>query len=180
MSLPKAGARRQRMTGCTSHDARNIQQTRSPHLQAARAPTWTAAVIASSYWLAGRAVHRALTAQPQIEIELGPPRWVRSLAERCVRDAIASLDGEPWSDVRLISLMVASNAVRRIGSHEHWEPMLRALACARLPDRVCAAARAFSQSRWSCISILAAEIQFERVVPVSRVLEICGGIRLAA
>jgi hypothetical protein len=120
-------------------------------------------MIAGAHWLAGRACHRALTAQPQIEIELGPPKWVRSSAERSVRDAIASLDGEPWSDVRLISLMVAANAVHRIGSHEQWEPMLRALTSARWPDRVSAAARAFSQSRWSCISILAAEIQFERV-----------------
>jgi hypothetical protein len=137
-------------------------------------------MIPSAYWLAGRAAHRALTSQPQIEIELGTPKQVRSLAERCVRDAVAALDTpQQWSDVRVINLLVAAEAVRRSGIHERWAPMLTALTGTPWPNRVFAAARAFSQGRWSSISILAAEIQFERHVPVSRIFDICG-VALAA
>ncbi len=56
-------------------------------------------MIPSAYFLSGRAVHRALTSQPLIEIELGSSSQVRSLAERSIRDAIASLDTpQQWDE----------------------------------------------------------------------------------
>ncbi len=137
-------------------------------------------MIASAYWLAGRAVHRAFTGQPQVELELSTPKHVLSLAGHSIRDAIEARDTvQPCDDLRIINLLVAAEAARRSGYHERWVPMLCAFAGTPWNDRLPATARTFAAHRWSSISILAAELMFERRASVSRVLDICG-VKLAA
>jgi hypothetical protein len=82
--------------------------------------------------------------------------------------AIAALDSpQQWSDLRVINVLVAAEAVRRSGMHERWLPALTALTGTPWPDRVFAAARLFVSHRWSTINLVAAELMFARYASVS-------------
>jgi hypothetical protein len=132
-------------------------------------------VIASAYWLSGRAVHRAITGVPQIELELGTPKQNLHSATRAIRDAVSALcTVEPWDDTRVINLFAGAFAVARSGAHPDWMPALTALTGAAFRERLPPTARLFVSHRWSAISLLSAELMFERRASVRRVMELCG------
>jgi hypothetical protein len=137
-------------------------------------------VIPAAYWLSARAVHKAITGAPQIELELGTPKQVLAGATCAIRDAVSALGTvEHWDDQRVINLFAGAFAVARSGSHPEWVPILAALTGAPFRERLPPTARLFVSHRWSAISLVAAEVMFEGRASVSRIFDLVG-VKLAA